>query len=443
LSVYPFETSQQAGWSRDYYIPNRSNWGPRFGFAWRPFGGGKTVLRGGYGMFYNFIGAELGTLEMTFNPPYRIGPTYSTNLPGTPPAGGYRPDLTLANPFPTAGGGAPASNPLVYETPRDYRNPRQQQWTLTLEQQFGQDWVARASYVGSQVQHLFWYAFNINQPAVQQPNVILQNQRPFQPWANINYNASGGLQNFGQMQLEFIRRFSHGLSLQVEYNWTRSLDDVPVAAGLNNPYCYMCDYGNSDGLPRQRLAFNYIYELPFGAKRRWLNGRGVTNTVLGGWEVAGITTYVSGAPFSMSFNVPSNIVGWWGGRPDAVSGVGLYDGKNGGSHDVVSGVQWFNPAAFAPPQKWAYGNAPRNNVYGPGSGNWDVSLMKMFYFRGEEGLRLQLRTDWFDAFNHFNLGSPGSTIGDTRDGGLPVTTAGKIFGGSGSRIIQLAVRLIF
>jgi len=443
LSVYPFETSQQAGWSRDYYIPNRRNWGPRFGFAWRPFGGSKTVVRGGYGMFYNFIPSEIGTLEMTFNPPFRIGPSFSSNLPGTPPAGGYLPDLTLANPFPTAGGGAPAANPIVYETPRDYRNPRQQQWALTLEQQIGQDWSARASYVGSQVQHLYWYAFNINQPAVQQPNVVLQNQRPYQPWANINYNASGGLQNFGQLQLELMKRFSRGLSLQFEYNWTHSLDDVPNAGTLNNPYCYMCDYGNSDSIPRQRLAFNYVYELPFGANRRWLNRRGVTEALFGGWELAGITTYVTGAPFSVSFNVPTNIVGWWGGRPDAVAGAGLYDGKNGSSHDIVSGVPWFNPAAFAPPQKWTYGNASRNSVYGPGSENWDVSLMKTFFFRGENGLRLQVRTDWFDAFNHFNLGGPGAAIGDTRDGGLPVATSGKIFGGSGSRIIQLALRLMF
>src|SRR5215813_13627591 len=110
LPVYPFETSKQAGWSRDYFFLNKGNFAPRFGFAWRPFGGNKTVLRGGYGMFYNFIGSELGTLEMTFNPPFRIGPTFSTNLPGTAPAGGYRPDLTFANPFPS-GGGAPASNP--------------------------------------------------------------------------------------------------------------------------------------------------------------------------------------------------------------------------------------------------------------------------------------------------------------------------------------------
>ena len=443
LNVYPFETSKQAGWSRDYYIPNKTNWGPRFGFAWRPFGGSKTVLRGGYGMFYNFIGSELGTLEMTFNPPFRIGPTFSTNLPGTPPAAGYRPDLTFANPFPQSGGGGPASNPIIYETPRNYQNPRQQQWTLTLEQQIGPDWSVRASYVGSQVQHLFWYAFNINQPAVQQPNVVLQNQRPFQPWANINYNASGGLQNFGQMQLALIKRFSHGFSAQFGYNWTRSLDDVPVAGGLNNPWCYMCDYGNSDSVPRQRLAFNYIYELPFGSGHRWLNGKGIADAVFGGWELAGITTYATGPPFSVSFNVPSNIVGWWGGRPDAVAGAGLYDSRNKGSHDVISGVPWFNTAAFSPPQKWVYGNAPRNNVYAPGSENWDISLMKTLYFKGEDGLRLQLRTDWFDAFNHFNLGGPGATIGDIRDGGLPVATSGKIFGGSGSRVIQLAVRVIF
>ena len=181
--------------------------------------------------------------------------------------------------------------------------------------------------MGTQTQHLFWYAFDINKPAVQQPNVTLQAQRPYQPWSSIFYNASGGIQNFGQMQLELIKRFSRGLSLQVEYSWTRSLDNVPVAGSLNNPWCFQCDYGNSDNIPRQRLAFNYLYELPFGSHRRWLNRKGVTDAVFGGWELAGITSYVTGAPFSLAFNVPSNIVGWFGGRPDAVAGAGLYDGK--------------------------------------------------------------------------------------------------------------------
>jgi hypothetical protein len=190
-------------------------------------------------------------------------------------------------------------------------------------------------------------------------------------------------------------------------------------------------------------VFNYVYELPFGKGRHWLNQKSLADAALGGWEFAGITTYARGAPFSTSFNVPSSIVGWWGGRPDRVAGTPLYAGKNGSSHDIVSGVPWFNPAAFAPPQKWAYGDSSRNSVYGPGSENWDISLMKTFYFKGKEGLRMQVRTDWFDAFNHFNLGSVSSTMGDTRDGGLPVSTFGNIYGGSGSRIIQLAIRVMF
>lgn len=115
-------------------------------------------------------------------------------------------------------------------------------------------------------------------------------------------------------------------------------------------------------------------------------------------------------------------------------------------------MQWFNPSAFQPPQEWAYGNSARNDIWYPGGENWDLSLMKWFYIKGEQGLRVQVRTDWFDAFNHMNLGSPSLTMGDTRDGGLAVPTFGKIYGastafgpvgGTGQRIIQLALRVLF
>ena len=284
---------------------------------------------------------------------------------------------------------------------------------------------------------------------MQQPNVVLQKQRPFQPWGAINYNgAPSGIQNFNQLQLELIKHFSNGLSMQAEYNWTRSLDDVPVAASYNNPWCYRCDYGPSDYQTPQRLVFDYLYELPVGEGRHWLNQKGVANAVLGGWEIAGITTYSAGIPTTgasqLTFTVPTNIIGWWGGRPDRVAGVPLYAGRQH-SHDIVDGVQWFNPAAFAPPQKWTYGDAPRNVIWGPGSENWDMSLMKTFALK--ESLRMQIRADWFDAFNHFNLAnpalSPGLTLGDIRDGGVATPNFGKTFSGSGSRIIQLAARLIF
>jgi len=450
LATYPFETSQSVGIAPShYYEKDLNNWAPRVGFAWRPFGGTKTVLRGGYGIFYNFIPSEIGSIEMTFNPPFNAAASYATNLPSTAPAGGYTPDLTLSNPFPTSGAHAPSSNPQIYTSPRNMQSPRLLQWTMTAERQFGQEWMARATYIGEQVQHLYTYADNINQPPVQKPNVVLQQQRLFQPWGAINYNATpSGIQNFDQLQIEVIKRFSDGFSAQVEYNWTRSLDDVPVAASYNNPWCYLCDYGPSDYQSPQRLVFNYLYELPVGNGHHWLNKKGFANAVLGGWEIAGITTYAAGVPTSgtaqVNFNVPTNVIGWWGPRADRVAGVPLYAGRQH-SHDIVSGVQWFNPAAFAPPQKWAYGNASRNVIWGPGSENWDMSLMKTFAVK--EAVRMQVRTDWFDAFNHFNLSnpaaSPGLTLGDTRDGGVATPNFGKTYGGSGSRIIQLAIRLMF
>jgi hypothetical protein len=108
---------------------------------------------------------------------------------------------------------------------------------------------------------------------------------------------------------------------------------------------------------------------------------------------------------------------------------------------VVQGVQWFNPGAYAAPQPWQWGNAERNGVYGPGSWNWDIGLQKAFSIT--EKHRVQIRADFLDAFNHFNLGTPSGTIADTRDGGLPNTTSGKIFTGSGNRVVQLGIKYMF
>ncbi len=170
------------------------------------------------------------------------------------------------------------------------------------------------------------------------------------------------------------------------------------------------------------LTLNYLYELPVGQGRRInLNNR-LVDGVIGGWSVSGITVYRTGTPFSLAFNVPSNVVGWWGGRPDAVSGADVYAGQSG-SHDIVSGVQWFNPNAFIAPQPWQYGNSSRNSVFGPGFWNWDLGVQKRF--RITESHSLQLRADFLNALNHFNLGNPVATIGDVRDGGLATPTAGK------------------
>jgi hypothetical protein len=247
--------------------------------------------------------------------------------------------------------------------------------------------------------------------------------------------------------LEYIRHFAHGLSAQAEYEWTRALtNDAWAVGGPQIPAYPKLDYTDNSSVVRHQLVFNYIYELPVGRGKHWMGkSPKVVDGILGGWQVAGITTYRTGLPFTVSFQVPSKAPysnSWWGGRADRVSS-NLYAKQSG--HDTKSGVQWLNTAAFAPPQPWQWGDAPPYVAFGPGLANWDMSAQKYFHIpiRGLESPRLQFRADFLDAFNHFNLSAPSATIADTRDGGAAVSTAGKIFSGSGNRIIQIGLRFDF
>ena len=427
-----------------------NNWGPRIGFAFRPFGNSTTVVRGAYGVSYAFMPNYL-TLEQAIIPPWSgqggnlVNPVSSqSGLPGKPTSQ-YLPDITFSNPFP-GGGASPPAHPTLYPGQLNFVLPVLESWNLTLEHQIGASDMARVSYVGSQGHHLMWFTGDVNIPIVQTPNAPIQNQRPIQPWGQILATDSGGKQNFDQLQLEYLRRFAKGLTAQAEYQWTRALTNAPgstIAPMI--PQQPKRDYGENIFMPRHRLVFNYIYELPVGRGRYWLsNSPGVVDGLLGGWQVSGITYYQTGTPFAVGFQVPSNYIGWWtqGNRADRVPG-NLYNKQSG--HNITSGVQWFDPSAFAPPEPWAWGDSQPYSAWGPGSWNWDMSIGKSFRvpIRGLETPRLQLRADFFDAFNHFNLSNPSSTIADTRDGGPAIPAAGKIFSGSGNRTIQLGLKFAF
>jgi hypothetical protein len=323
---------------------------------------------------------------------------------------------------------------------RNLLNTIMQQWNLTIEHQFAETWAGRVSYVGAQTHHALYYAGDINKPNVQQPNVPLQSQRPYQPWSQINRTHTDGKVNFSQIQIELNKRLSKGLLIQANYSFTRSLDNVPLVGGVQNPHNQNADYGNTDQTPRHVLALNYMYDLPVGRGKKMNITSRALDAAIGGWSISGITIYRTGQPLSVTFTVPSNYIGWWGGRPDAVAGADLYAGQQSG-HDIVKGVQCFNPDAFAPPQPWVYGNSARNVLFGPGFWNWDIGAQKTFTV--ESGQRVQLRFDGLNAYNHFNLGTPNATIADTRDGGLPNPNAGKILSGSGNRILQLGLRYTF
>ena len=440
FAAYPFETTKSLGLPLYYVESDRNNFAPRIGVAWRPFGNDDTVIRGGYGIYYNFQPANVGSRVDGQNTPWLFSTAqpFTTGRPGTIKTA-YLPDYTFASPFGTTTKQVVSPNPTINFLQRDFKNAKIQEWTLTVEHGFRGGWVLRTSYVGNHSDHLPYNGSPINMPDVQQPNVTLQKQRPYQPFGAINETRSAGIENFNQLQVGVRRRFANGFLFQGEYEYTRSLDDVPTSGGPQIPTDPMSDYGNSDGVRRHWFIANYVYQLPFGRGRRWLSGaHGVEDAVLGGWMVSGITTYATGSPFSVSFSqAGTGIVGWWGGRADRVLGVPLYAKQSG--HDIINGVQWFNPDAFAPPQPWTWGNSGRNMLWGPGYNNWDISAQKSFAVT--ERLQLKFRADMLDAFNHMNLSNPNASVADTRDGGTANPNAGQVFGGSGNRLVQFGLTL--
>ena len=236
-----------------------------------------------------------------------------------------------------------------------------------------------------------------------------------------------------------------------EYDWSRNLTNVNADAEaggipIQNPWDLAAEYSNEEFQYRHRFLTYYAYELPVGRGRKWLNNSNkLVDGILGGWRVSGITTYHSGDALSPLFENPETKIGWIATRPDRVAGAPLYAGRQSG-HNTVTGVQWFNIAAFAPPQPWTYGNATPYSIFGPGFGDWDMSVMKQFKLPKGEANRLEFKVDFFNLPNHYNLGDPDTGIYDTRDGGTVDTYSGKITGGANAyqpRLIQIGLRLMF
>ncbi|MGA3322938.1 MAG: carboxypeptidase-like regulatory domain-containing protein [Terriglobia bacterium] len=477
-----FTTTQALGMGLKWMQPDTNNFAPRFGFAYRPFNNNNTVIRAAYGVYYDHVAGFEGVYDNGLNTPWLSGTngpglTYASALTGNPPATGYQPDLPFSNPFPATLGAnaAAAAHPTIYYTDRKLLNPVVQQWNLTLEHQFASQWMGRITYFGDQAHHIAWYAGDINIPNTMQSGVALQTQLPAQPWAAIDSFRSGGKSNTDELQIEMIKRFSSGLSIQSYYNYERSLDNVDGNSVTSTPPNWHnpgAEYGNTQFVRRSTFNIAYLYQLPVGQGKHFLpNAKGWLNGLVGGWEWSGDTTYGTGVPFSVTFQVPNTKLGWFGqnttpsvaNRADVIPGNPIYQGQNRSSHDVLNGVPWFNQNAFAPPAPYTWGDSSRNAYFGPGWANWDMALLKNFRIPGREGLVLQLRVEGLNAFNHFNLGSPGTFTGsgpytqiaDTRDGGPANPTQGLITTcspncpsnlspyGQGDRYFQVGAKLFF
>ncbi|MBI3696382.1 MAG: TonB-dependent receptor [Acidobacteria bacterium] len=411
LAAYPYVASEQNGWGSDVILADHNNLGPRIGFAYRPLADNKTVVRGGYGVYYNIIPVYIGIRQISLtNTPFLLSESFEA-------AAGNVPSLTLANPFPGAGSLSP--NPNITAVNRQIRNTYAQQWNLTVERELANNLGLRISYVGNKATSVPWYTYERNLPLTQAAGTI-QSRRPYQPWASISTLDTNGYSITHQMQVEVTRRYQNGLYLQANYTWNKTLDNVPIVGTPQNPYNAALDRANGDQIRRHVFYANGSYELPFG--------RGITGAaskLIRGWSLATIVQLRSGTPFSVGFT--PTLAGWYANRADVVS-KDLYPTNR-------NIEQWFNPAAFAVPAPFSFGNGARNLLFGPGQSIIDLSVLKDT--RIGERCTLQFRAESFNFPNHPSFGNPSANIS------VPASV-GKIRGTSvAARAVQFGMKLLF
>jgi len=225
------------------------------------------------------------------------------------------------------------------------------------------------------------------------------------------------------------KRFTKGLSGLLGYTWSHAIDNVILefgggAAGPQpqDPRNLKAERGNSTIDLRHRLTVSYLYELPFGKGKDFLNQGGIANFVLGGWQTNGILTVQTGQPFSPVLQ--TSTTNGTGSRPDVVGQVTY----------PKTLQRWFDPSAYGTPAPYTYGNAGRNSLFGPGRTNWDMSLFKNFVIR--EQMRFELRAEAFNVLNHPQFGLPNQNIGNVQVGSITSTVGNP-------RQLQMGLRFQF
>jgi hypothetical protein len=391
--------------------PNHGDIAPRVGATYRLTD--KTVLRGGWGIFFNPNQMNTFTF-LTNNPP--IGPRFTYNNDPN------NPTLSFENPT----GVATTAPPDIITPNRDLPNAWKNQWSLDIQRELWPSTVVELQYLASRTRNLDRSYF-VNTPTPG-PGAI-QSRRPNQNLGIIRVIQNDLIANYDSLAVVLRRRMSAGLALNAHYTWSRTrdmADNSNSGGAIVNDFDIWSDYGPASWDIPHRFVLSGIYELPFfrQSDSTW------RRELLGGWQVSGVATFQSGAPLNVTIQGDRANVGRTPQRPDVLKDVQLRCEDNPSGPGLVNCI---DPAAFATPAQFTFGNAPRNMLRGLGYSRTDVSLSKNFVVGGR--LRLTVLAQVFNLFNEVNWGAPNTTVG--------AANFGRVTSAESMRAMELGVKMTF
>jgi hypothetical protein len=429
-----------------YVIPkagtegSKGNVSPRFGFAWDVAGNGKTGVRGGYGVFFDQ--PEMWLLNnMNDASPFSFTVQFLGGQFDDPYAG--RQDL---NKFPFAGDFDPQSPfalPIQIDSlQKKFLLSYTQNWNLTLERKLAADWLLRLGYVGTKTTHLK-SGYDQNAPIYDFSKTLNQNQntidsrRP-RPEYEAIYTMMNGLgQNYHSLQASLNKRFTRGFSILASYTFSKNIDYVSSNNNtedttLINPFNFGYTRGPADNDHTHRFVTSFVWSLPDPGRAA---GSKALSAIFGNWQVSGIETVQSGRVFSI-YSSGDRTAGAAGGPAgDALGDLTGNLTVSGGSR-AAQILRYFDTSAVAQARPGTFGTLGRNVLRGPRFSNTDFSVSRLFPLRFREGTRLLFRSEFFNLFNHPNLGLPDSTIGHNTFGRITSTDGGP-------RILQFSLKVEF